>query len=102
MRSSLSSLTIAISPVTFCRPCAAMRPNSAKCHADKTWRQTRKEGQDLAATKPFAHHDPVRFINAMRLKDVLGQIQPNRCNLRHRWLPFLVIFDDHHSGTQMP
>jgi hypothetical protein len=37
----------------------------------------------------------------MDLKDVLGQIQPNRCNLAHEWLPFLVIFD-HHFGTQMP
>ena len=38
----------------------------------------------------------------MDLKNVLGQIQPNRCNLAHGWLPLMVMFDNHHFGTQMP
>jgi hypothetical protein len=68
-------------------------------HADQTRRQAGKEGEDLTTPKPFAQHDSICFIDAVHLKDVLGQIQPNRCNLLHGWLPFLVIFDDDHFGT---
>jgi hypothetical protein len=71
-------------------------------HADQTRWQPGKEPQHLTAPKPLTDDNPVSFIDAVDLKNVLGQIQPNRCNLVHGWLPFLVIFDDHHCGTQMP
>ncbi len=74
----------------------------AGLHADQTSWHAGKECEHLAAPQPLAQDRRARRIGAMDLKDVLGQIQPNRCNLIHGWLPFLVIFDDHHFGTQMP
>ncbi len=71
-------------------------------HADQTRPQAGKEPEHLTAPKPSTHHHAVNLIDAVDLKDVLGQIQPNRCNHTHGWLPLMVTFDDHHSGTQMP
>jgi hypothetical protein len=65
-------------------------------------RKARKEPKDLAASQPFADNGCPCLIDAMDLEYALGQIQPNRCNLAHGWRPLLVIFDDHHLGTQMP
>src|SRR5450759_4759787 len=71
-------------------------------HADQTPRQARKEPNDLAASQALNYDRCACLINAVDLENVLGQVQPNCCNLAHGWLPLLVIFDDHHFGTQMP
>ena len=71
-------------------------------HADQTRRQAGKERNDLATSQAFDYDRCARLIDAMDLKNVLGQVQPNCCNLVHGWLPLLVIFDDHHFGTSMP
>ena len=71
-------------------------------HANQTRRQAGKKSQDLTAPEPLARHRLVRCIDAVNLKNALGQIQPNRCNLAHGWLPLMVTFDGHHFGTKMP
>jgi hypothetical protein len=71
-------------------------------NANQTAWQAGKECEHLAAAHSLAQDRRARRIDAMDLKDVLGEIQPNHCNLPHGWLPFLVIFDDHHFGTPMP
>jgi hypothetical protein len=53
----------------------------------------------LTASQPLARHLPACFIDAVNLKNALGQIQPNRCNLAHGWLPLMVTLDGHHLGT---
>jgi hypothetical protein len=54
------------------------------------------------ASQPLAHYYAACLIDRMDLEDVLCQIKTDCCNIRHGWLPLLVIFDDHHFGTSMP
>jgi hypothetical protein len=60
-------------------------------HADQARRQPGEEGEQLTTSKLPAHHDALGFVDAVHLKDVLGQVQPDRCNLLHGWLPKLVV-----------
>ena len=52
-------------------------------HADQTSPQARKEPKHLAAPHPLPQDLYARPIDPTDLKDVLGQIQPNRCNLAY-------------------
>src|ERR1700732_3492734 len=38
----------------------------------------------------------------MQASEKPAQIQPNRYNLAHGWLPLMVTFDGHHLGTYLP
>jgi hypothetical protein len=71
-------------------------------HANQTRRQASKKHQHLTPLQPLARYLQTRFIDAVNLKNALGQIQPNRCNLAHGWLLFMVTFDGHPFGTRMP
>jgi hypothetical protein len=66
---------------------------------NQTARQLGEEWDDLTAPKAFAQNTIPRRIDAVDLKNVLRQIQPNRRNLAHGWLPSMVRFTNHHSGT---
>src|SRR5205814_7349773 len=70
--------------------------------SNQTTRQFGKEGDDLTPPKPFAQNAFPGRIDAVDLKNVFRQIQPYRLNLAHGWLPSMVRFTDHHSGTDMP
>ena len=49
----------------------------------------------------FFGRPPRRMNGAVRLKDILGQVEPDGGNFAHRRLP-LVAFNTRQSGTQMP
>jgi hypothetical protein len=61
---------------------------------DQARRQFGEERQYLLATQRPAHHHCPRRIDPVHLEDLLGQIQPDRCNLCHGWLPFVGVVDD--------
>jgi hypothetical protein len=74
----------------------------ARLYTDKTTRQRSEKAQDLRTADRLAdQHHPAR-INAMNLKNVLGQINSNRRNLVHGWLPPLVFIDDTILALEMP
>jgi hypothetical protein len=50
-------------------------------HADQATRQFREEGQHLCTPKLPGDHDLAGDIDAMHLKHVLGEINPERANL---------------------
>ena len=54
---------------------------------DQASGQTGKEAQDLAAPQRLAHHDLARAIDCVHLKHLLSQIEADRGNLAHGWLP---------------
>ena len=66
----------------------------ARFHPDQTRRQLGKERPNLLPThRATQRHHPCP-INSMDLKHCLGQIQPNRCNLFHGWLPSVGVVDN--------
>jgi hypothetical protein len=75
---------------------------SARLHADKAPRQSLEEAQNLNTAHRFTDHHSAARIDAMDLKNVLGQINSDRRNLVHGWLPPLVILDDTILALQMP
>jgi hypothetical protein len=64
----------------------------ARLQTDQTARQPSEERKHLAAPQPLAHNRRPARIDAVDLKNVLRQIQPNRRNLVHGWLPSMVRF----------
>jgi len=56
----------------------------------------------LAAPQPLAQNALPRRIDPVHLENMLRQIQPNRRNLAHEWLPLMGCFTNHQSGTEMP
>ena len=73
-----------------------------RLHADKAPRQSLEEPQNLNAAHRFTDHHGAARIDAMDLKNVLGQINSDRRNLAHGWLPPLVILDDTILALEMP
>jgi len=63
-------------------------------HADETRLEAFEKLQDLAAAQlaPEDHH--AVQVDAVDLKDVLGQIDADGGSLFHGWLPSLVGFHD--------
>ena len=49
-----------------------------------------KNASHLPAPQRLAQHHPARRIDRVHLEHLLGQIQTDRGNLTHGWLPFLV------------
>src|ERR671927_345216 len=60
-------------------PCPVVG-GGAGLHADETGRQCLEEGQHLVAAKLPVDQDPTLGIDAMDLKEGLGQIQPDGRN----------------------
>src|SRR5262249_60195468 len=58
--------------------------------------------QHLPAPQSLAQNRRTLRVNAVDLKNMLGQIQTNCRNLAHGWLLFLVIVRKHQFGTSIP
>lgn len=80
--------------------CPVMR-GRAGFHTDETGGQLGEERNHLAATKLTRDDDLAARINAVCLKDVLGEIQPDCGNL-HRDGPLSDAFQRSPYGTSMP
>jgi hypothetical protein len=63
----------------------------ARLDPDQARRQLGEERQDPRTAQPATERHRPNFINSMHLKDCLGQIQPDRCNLFHGWLPSVGV-----------
>jgi len=91
----------------FARP--VMR-RAARLHANQARRQLGKEWQHLRSSKRLADNDLTGRINAVNLKNALGQIEADCGNLHDGWLPFvrerLIAFTPWHldavSGSHPP
>jgi hypothetical protein len=65
-----------------------MMRRAARLDADQARRQLGKKWQHLRAPKRLANHSLTGRINAVDLKNVLGQVEADRGNLHSGWLPF--------------
>src|SRR4029077_15130139 len=87
-----------------------MMRGAARLDADQAWRQLGKKWQHLRAPKRLANHSLAGCINAVDLKNALGQVEADRGNLHSGWLPFarerLMAFTPWHldavSGSHPP
>ncbi len=70
-------------------PRPVMRPATG-LHANATRFQVGEKWQDLRALQLPFEHDPAPFVDAVKLKHVLCQIQPDRRHL-HRGRPFRYV-----------
>jgi hypothetical protein len=69
----------------FARP---MMRRAARLDADQARRQFGKKWQHLRPPKRLTNHDLAGRINAVDLKNALGQVEADRGNLHSGWLPF--------------
>src|SRR5262249_48860064 len=74
----------------------------ARLQANQTGRQSTEERQNLRAPKLLAQNRPSLRINPVHLKNMLRQVQSDRSNLTHGWLPFAADSIRQQFGTQMP
>src|SRR5262249_39469159 len=74
----------------------------ARLQANQTWRQSTEERQNLRTPKLLAQNRPSLCINPVHLKNMLRQVQSDRSNLAHGWLPFAADSIREQFGTQMP
>jgi hypothetical protein len=77
------------------RRCTRFQPN-------QTARNLAEERQNLRTPKLLAQNRRSLCIDSVHLKNMLRQVQSDRRNLAHGWLPFLVIRQKHQLGTSMP
>src|SRR5262249_49128340 len=74
----------------------------ARLQANQTWRQSTEERQNLRTPKLLAQNRRSLRINPVQLKNMLRQVQSDRSNLAHGWLPFAADSIRQQFGTQMP
>src|SRR5262249_53082101 len=74
----------------------------ARLQANQTWRQSTEECQNLRTPKLLAQNRRSLCINPVHLKNMLRQVQSDRSNLAHGWLPFAAVSIRQQFGTQMP
>src|SRR5262249_44886243 len=74
----------------------------ARLQANETGRQSTEERQNLRTPKLLAQNRRSLCINAVHLKNMLRQVQSDRSNLAHGWLPFAAVSIRQQFGTQMP
>src|SRR5262247_4637942 len=74
----------------------------ARLQANQTGRQSTEERQNLRTPKLLAHNRRSLCINPVHLKNMLRQVQSDRSNLAHGWLPFAAVSIRQQFGTQMP
>src|SRR5262249_44861224 len=60
----------------------------ARLQADQTGRQSTEERQNLRTPKLLAQNRRSLCIDPVHLKNMLRQVQSDRSNLAHGWLPF--------------
>src|SRR5262249_33415279 len=70
--------------------------------ANQTGRQSTEERQNLRTPKLLAQNRRSLCIDPMHLKNMLRQVQSDRSNLAHGWLPFAADSIRQQFGTQMP
>src|SRR5262249_1306654 len=61
-----------------------------------------EERQNLRTPKLLAQNRPSLCIDPVHLKNMLRQVQSDRSNLAHGWLPFAAVSIRQQFGTQMP
>src|SRR5262249_41941303 len=74
----------------------------ARLQANSTGRQSTEERQNLRTPKLLAQNRRSLRINPVHLKNMLRQVQSDRSNLAHGWLPFAAVSIRQQFGTQMP
>src|SRR5499433_3124281 len=74
----------------------------ARLQAKQTGRQSTEERQNLRTPKLLAQNRRSLRINPVHLKNMLRQVQSDRSNLAHGWLPFAADSIRQQFGTQMP
>src|SRR5262249_8956221 len=74
----------------------------ARLQANQTGRQSTEERQNLRTPKLLAQNRRSLCINPVHLKNMLRQVQSDRSNLVHGWLPFAADSIRQQFGTQMP
>src|SRR5262245_43027988 len=74
----------------------------ARLQANQTGRQLTEERQNLRTPKLLAQNRRSLCINPVHLKNMLRQVQSDRSNLAHGWLPFAAVSIRQQFGTQMP
>src|SRR5262245_64314758 len=74
----------------------------ARLQANQTGRQSTEERQNLRTPNLLAQNRRSLCIDPMHLKNMLRQVQPDRSNLAHGWLPFAAVSIRQQFGTQMP
>src|SRR5262249_29953333 len=60
------------------------------------------ERQNLRTPKLLAQNRRFLCIDPVHLKNMLRQVQSDRSNLAHGWLPFAAVSIRQQFGTQMP
>ncbi len=71
----------------------------ATFHADQAGPEPLEEFQNLVPPQLSPQDDRTSGIDAVDLENGLGQIDADRGNLRHGWLPLVVTFDSTQCGT---
>jgi hypothetical protein len=74
-----------------------MMARAAGLNADKTGRKLAEERYHLATTQCPSDNNSARLINAMDLKNVLGEINAHRGNSHSGWLLLFVVPDENHT-----
>jgi hypothetical protein len=81
---------------------------AAGFHTDKTLGQLREEAQHILAPERLGDDHAPRSVNAMNLKNMLGQIEANSRDRRqigdglsHGRRSFRGLFNDNHLGTAL-
>src|SRR5215471_1675748 len=74
----------------------------ARLQANQTGRQSTEERQNLRTPKLLAQNRRSLCIDPVHLKNMLRQVQSDRSNLAHGWLPFAADSIRQQFGTQMP
>jgi len=74
---------------------------AARFHRDQARRLLREEVEQLRPAELPAEHYAAALVSAVRMKNGLGDIQPDCDSLRHGRLP-QWCFKHLHSGTSMP
>src|SRR5262249_31786549 len=75
-------------PPEFARP---LMRRCARFHANAARRQIGKELENSPSTKPLADHHRAFRIDAVNLKQILGDIQTDRANLAHGRFPSMWL-----------
>src|SRR5437867_1151860 len=77
-------------------------PRGTGFQPDQAGRNAAEERQHLSAPQSLPQNRPTRGINPVNLKNVLAQVQSDRRNLAHGWLPVPGDSPEHQLGTSMP
>ena len=75
---------------------------AARLDTDETGLQLGEERHHLAPAQRSPDDDLAGAVDAVDLKNVLGQIEADGADIHNGWLLLLVVDDNHHCGTSVP